>query len=1076
MRSRTHHRTPFRGLARRSLVLCAVLALVAAPATAAPQEPPPRAETDSAQAPPPTEHRVTLITGDRVRFAGERVLSVEPGPGRERSVVRSHARDGRLRVVPADAAPLLGAGRLDPRLFDVTGLVEAGYDDARRDDVPLIVTGPDGAGAIGAAGRELPLLGGRATSVAKADASAAWRELLAGPAERKVWLDGVRRTSLDGSTKQIGAPSAWADGVTGAGVTVAVLDTGIDDAHPDLAGSVVGRANFTDEPDGDLVGHGTHVAATTASRGERYRGVAPGAELLDGKVCGTAGCTESSIVDGMSWAVAQGADVVNLSLGGPDTPETDPLEAAVELLSDRALFVVAAGNGGRPGSVESPGSADSALTVGAVDRQDGLAPFSSRGPRTGDRAVKPDLTAPGAGVVAARSATAIVGEPVGEAHAAMSGTSMATPHVAGSAALLLQRRPDWTGQRVKAALVGSARPTEGLTAFEQGAGRVDVAAAGAVRVTAEPASLALGSQRWPHEDDAPVTRDLVYRNDSDAPVELSLAAEVLDPDGGPSAVVSVSPTTLSVPAGGRASARVTADTRPSAPDGLHVGAVVASGGPVPLRTALSVEREPESHDVAFTVLDDGGAPASDYYASVIGLDNEVFAFPHDPDGAFTLRLPRGDYYASADVTSPGGAVAVLPRPALSVRAATSVVLDARAARPVAITAPDPAAREALGDITVVRRQGERQVSSSTAFLGGFGAEVSIAHSGPALPDEQVTALIGAQLRGEPEDGLPVTYRLAWVEQGRLPTGFTRRVDEGELARVRADNGPGPADRTFGRGANPVTPDGVGGWAWQAPVTAPGSALDLVTTADTAWSWNLLQHDPTGSAEAALTSPERSYRPGSSQVERFNDPVFSPALPPSRAPLLSRSGDVLSLAVPVFGDGAGNGGSSNAASARTVLLRDGVPVGESPYGANGLFPVEPGDARYRVETDVVRAEGVSGFTRRVVAAWEFASGSTSEPTALPLTAVRFAPALRDGTTPPGATEVPLVVQQHAAEGVRDLAAQVSFDGGATWSAAPVSGGAARFTAPEDGSVSLRVTGSDSAGNRFELAVVDAWRIG
>ncbi|WP_049796761.1 S8 family serine peptidase [Actinosynnema mirum] len=358
---------------------------------------------------------------------GGGVGEVVAGPGREHQVFRTVLAGGRLHVVPQDAVPALESGKLDPRLFDVTGLVDAGYDDARRDSVPVVVT-RDGDGRTSAleVRRELPLAGAVAALAPKS--GAAFPELLADPGVRKVWLDGVMRPSLDRSTEQIGAPAAWEAGYTGAGVKVAVLDTGVDDEHPELAGREVARADFTDSAEHvDDVGHGTHVAATIASTGGAHRGVAPDAELLDGKVCVLDGCAESWILAGMQWAVEQGAAVVNLGLGGTDTPGLDPVEEAVESLSDRALFVVAAGNSGRPGTIGSPGSADSAPTVGAVDRRDGLAPFSSRGPSLGDSAVKPDVTAPGADVVTARSRHGIEGTPVDEGHVSMSGTSMATP-------------------------------------------------------------------------------------------------------------------------------------------------------------------------------------------------------------------------------------------------------------------------------------------------------------------------------------------------------------------------------------------------------------------------------------------------------------------------------------------------------------------------------------------------------------------------------------------------------------------------------------------------------------------------
>lgn len=154
---------------------------------------------------------------------------------------------------------------------------------------------------------------------------------------------------------------------------------------------------------------------------------------------------------GMDWAAHSGADIVSMSLGGQPTDGTDVLSLVLDGLSEETgtLFVVAAGNTGSDYSVGSPGAAASALTVGAVDRDDKLAPFSSRGPRVGDNGVKPDLTAPGVDIVAARAAGTSMGHPVDVAYTAASGTSMATPHVAGAAAILAGRHPDWSGRRAQ---------------------------------------------------------------------------------------------------------------------------------------------------------------------------------------------------------------------------------------------------------------------------------------------------------------------------------------------------------------------------------------------------------------------------------------------------------------------------------------------------------------------------------------------------------------------------------------------------------------------------------------------------
>lgn len=192
-------------------VVAATAAPLAAPATAAPGS----GAQDAAGA----RRVVTLVSGDRVVLDGDRITSLTPGAGREGVGFLTFQRRGRVHVVPRDAARPLAEGRLDARLFDVTGLVEAGYDDARRDRVPLIVRrSGDRAAGLGAlrVDRELPTVRAVATSAAKAS-GADWQALLSAPGVAEVWLDGVRRPVLDRSVAQIGAPVAWAAGYTGAG-------------------------------------------------------------------------------------------------------------------------------------------------------------------------------------------------------------------------------------------------------------------------------------------------------------------------------------------------------------------------------------------------------------------------------------------------------------------------------------------------------------------------------------------------------------------------------------------------------------------------------------------------------------------------------------------------------------------------------------------------------------------------------------------------------------------------------------------------------------------------------------------
>ncbi|HSX96581.1 MAG TPA: S8 family serine peptidase, partial [Streptomyces sp.] len=317
--------------------------------------------------------RITLVTGDRVLLDAEgRVLGLERAKGREGVPVRLREADGHTYVLPADAARLISAGRVDRRLFDVTALNRSAARASRKQGLKLIVgytgTAADARADVRDAGgtevrRTLRTLNAEAVLTPGDDAAALWKAVTdadgtTATGVAHIWLDGVREVSLDRSVAQIGAPKAWKAGFDGKGVTIAVLDTGVDATHPDLKDRVKAAKNFSTSRDTtDRYGHGTHVASIAAGTGARsqgtYKGVAPRAKLLNGKVLSDEGYgDDSGIIAGMDWAAAQGADVVNLSLGGGDTPEIDPMEAEINKLSAEKgiLFVVAAGNEGDRGA------------------------------------------------------------------------------------------------------------------------------------------------------------------------------------------------------------------------------------------------------------------------------------------------------------------------------------------------------------------------------------------------------------------------------------------------------------------------------------------------------------------------------------------------------------------------------------------------------------------------------------------------------------------------------------------------------------------------------------------------------
>ncbi|MCX4572067.1 S8 family serine peptidase [Streptomyces sp. NBC_01571] len=601
----------------------------------------PLSSTTSAAGRPQATGNVTLITGDKVAVTvsnGRTSATVTDPQGRPGGAhVMSVGPD--TYVYPDAALPYIASGALDEQLFNVDELLRDGYDDSHSDRLPLIVTYTDAAARSRSAKtpdgarRTLTLssIQGAAISAEHARTKDFWASLTgtagtrsaarsavnAQPSGRltdgiaKVWLDGKAKATLSDTTAQIGAPEVWAGGDTGQGVDVAVLDTGIDAAHPDFAGRIAASESFVPGQDvTDRHGHGTHVASTVAGTGAasggKEKGVAPGASLHIGKVLDNDGSGQDSwILAGMEWAARdQHAKVVSMSLGGDPTDGTDPLSEAVNRLSEEtgALFVIAAGNSGPEAySIGAPGAADAALTVGAVNGPgkgvDQLAEFSSRGPRVGDNAVKPDLTAPGVDILAARSQYAPEGE---GAYQTMSGTSMATPHVAGAAALLAAKHPDWNGRQLKDALVSTTASTRQSSPYQGGSGRLDIAAA--VKATVVASGSAFAQVHYPYTPGQTVRKDVTYSNVADEPVTLDLS---LVADNIPAGLFTLTDTHPTVPAHGTVAVGVITHLDQAADNAAYTSQLTATGpdGTVRARTPVGVNKEGRRVKLSVTAKD-----------------------------------------------------------------------------------------------------------------------------------------------------------------------------------------------------------------------------------------------------------------------------------------------------------------------------------------------------------------------------------------------------------------------------------------------------------------------------------------
>jgi subtilisin family serine protease len=1087
-------------------------------------------------------YTVTLLTGDvatvRGTSSGCPVVTVRPA-GPSGVLTRSCGPDGHVRVVPAQVAPLIDTV-LDPALFDVTALILDGYDDARTKDLPLIVR-PGGrlrqltadplvAGLAGT--RALPSIAavsGRRSKATGADLvrslsarSAAVRSSGAAP---KVWLDqrvratlapGTGTDRLDRNLRQVAAPQAWEAGYTGKGARVAVLDTGVDATHPDLAGQIAEKMDFTvDGGDAsDHFGHGTHVAATIAGTGAASggtrKGVAPDARLVVGKVLDDNGeGTDSQVIAGMEWAASRAA-VVNLSLGGWEASDgTDPLSLALDTLSKQtgALFVVAAGNSGpTDGTVSSPGAAASALTVGAVDGHDVLADFSSRGPLVNTRAAKPELVAPGVDIVAARAAGTTMGRAIDAHYVAASGTSMATPHVAGAAAVLAQRHPDWRAAQLKAALVGAVDPVAGGDPYASGAGRLNVARALSDVVSAEPV-VDLGTLPFPQSGTAEAK--LAWVNTGTVPAAVTLDVAVTDHHGAaaPAGAGSLSAgrVQLAAGAGGGVTLRVDRSAFAARP-GLYTAVVTARvGGGVAARTPVTFYVEPPSYDLTVETTAIPGTPdgvTAWATIQVVNLDDPAeyatSAFP-DAGETLTFRVPAGRYSVMASFmswTAGDQRAALGGDPDLDVAGDTSLRVDLSQAKRLTASV-DGVATEA-GSVGLTYLQTARRGAgwSDFAFAWGDAAKdwnVFLApNSGAAIGTFRAYAAFGLDAPGSAQS--PYLYDLIHPYGNGVPNDPAYRVSAAEqatLARIDQHfNQLDIPDSVTQHKRYGFSPEGVF-LAENSTGPLSGDRTDYVSSGFT-WSdeafWNGTVTQEGMSRYAPGSRQDKTWVRQPLHSDWYDDPNGSASGCAPLAPARTSGSlhvDLVTLTdqherFDCLADGFG------LDIKRTLTLqRNGQTVGESDNSiADFTIPRQTADYRLTYDIDT---SAVLPVSTRVSTSWTFRSagpnGTGSSP--LPLLSVDYALPLDTANHPTASGAAIFTVRQ--AHGVRVQAVSsfnlaTSLDGGDSWQSVPVNrsgDGTYRAQLPQPtagGTVSLRVTAQGNAGSGIEQTVIDAYRAG
>lgn len=393
----------------------------------------------------------------------------------------------------------------------------------------------------------------------------------------------------------VGIQGSQSTGLTGKGVIIAIIDTGVDYTHPDLGGCIGARCRVIggfDVVDGDddpfdEHGHGTHVAGTAAGRG-LSNGLAQDASILAYRALDENGTgTIADVIDAIGRAVDDGAHIINLSLGDADGQPRSPQNLAVrEAVRRGVLVVAAAGNSGpRWGTVGSPGSEETALTVGALNGLDEPAAFSSRGPVRVSYALKPDISAPGVGILSAIP---------GGGHIRLNGTSMATPYVAGVAALLKEYTPDADALLLRSRMIQSATSLP-FPVWQVGLGKVSLDIDNYLDAASYPASIGLLVRE---SESAPGNQvesiDLTLWNFRGEPRSWTISYDL--PPGVSAAVQS----SATVPGEGSASVEVSLIVDPSllpypaTTPPLHLGFIRFVSAPDTLTIPIGISRPSEA--------------------------------------------------------------------------------------------------------------------------------------------------------------------------------------------------------------------------------------------------------------------------------------------------------------------------------------------------------------------------------------------------------------------------------------------------------------------------------------------------
>ena len=494
-----------------------------------------------------------------------------------------------------------------------------------------------------------------------------------------------------------------------------------------------------------------------------------------------------------------------------------------------------------------------------------------------------------------------------------------------------------------------------------------------------------------------------------------------------------------------------------------------------------MDKERESYDLRLEVLDRNGNQAERGRTTLFGSAGEPIHLPAwgTPQN---LRLLKGTYTAVSVIYTgteeQGMSATMLVEPNLELDRNRTLTLDARVAKAVKVTAPQPDAASIMAKAQIV-------VDSATgrhgfALSGTNFDDTYIGQPDPHSRSERVTTYIANTLVPKDSKSGPYVDNFLWQAKGHAPTGFVRDVRAGDLATVVAKTAtqgvPTASVTSFG------SFDGVVPWLYaETTVTMPGERVEYYSTeGGVKWYSQVFEGAPSGTMVA--TSPLTRYEPGGRYTQMRNYGVFGPGFDHT-VPYQVRRGDQMVIATWLHCPGGGWTGDAYDATARMVVERNGTVIADA---ANAFveLQVPPEDAAYKVSV-VANRGAPNTLSTQVAVTWTFRSAHVAGEAGLPVSAVRFEPRLNEtNTAPAGATVgIPFWVQRvanSAAGTVRSLSVDVSYDDGATWQKATVlrggQFGVAIVKHPAGaGFVSLRASAADSAGNTLEQTVIRAYRI-